>query len=61
MKTGRLEQLKQLTTATWDGNLISKQDRTELVKSGLAAKAEGWNFITAEGIRALNNLGLLKV
>ena len=60
MKTG-LEQLQQLLTATWDGNLISKSDRSELVKSGLAARAQGWNFITADGIRMLDNLGMLKL
>ena len=37
---------------TWDGNLISKADRNELTASGLAAKWEGWNFLTEEGVKA---------
>jgi hypothetical protein len=59
-KTTRIEQLEQLTTATWDGNLISKTDRDELVKIGYAEKCNGWNFITANGIIVLTNLGILK-
>lgn len=58
--TGRIEQLKQLTYCTWDGNLISKSDRDELVKAGLAARGYGWNWITEKGVEYLVNLGLLK-
>ena len=51
-----IEQLKQLLTATWDGNLIGKPNRDELVRMGLAARAHGYNFITADGIRLLLDL-----
>ena len=58
--TERIEQLKQLTSCTWDGNLISKSYRDELVKAGLAARGYGWNWITGKGVEYLVNLGLLK-
>ena len=55
-----LEQLKQLAKITWDGNLISKQYRDELVEVGLAEKRNGWNFLTAKGVQYLIDLGELK-
>jgi len=36
---------------TWDGNLISKSDRTELVSAGLCERWEGWNFLTSAGVK----------
>jgi hypothetical protein len=54
-----IEQLKQLITATWDGNLMSKQYRDDLVKSGLAQRAFGYNWITEKGLEYLVNLRLL--
>lgn len=36
---------------TWDGNIIAKCGRDELVKAGLAKKVNGgWNFLTEEGV-----------
>ena len=58
--TGRIEQLKQLATCTWDGNLISKGDRDELLKSGLTHYHRGWNWLSPKGIEYLLDLGLLK-
>jgi hypothetical protein len=58
---GSIEQLKQLTSCTWDGNLLSKSDRDELVKSGLAQRGYGWNWITKEEVAYLIRLQLLKV
>lgn len=57
-----IEQLIQIFEhSTWDGNLISKSSRDELVKSGLVAKAkDGWNIITKKGIEYLVNLGIAK-
>jgi len=55
-----IEQLNQLKEATWDGNLISKTHRDELVKMGLADRAHGWNYITGKGIEYLVTLGYLK-
>lgn len=57
---GRIEQLKQLSTVTWDGNLISKHDRDELVKVGLAHRGFGWNWLSDKGVETLINLDLLK-
>ena len=59
---GYLEQLKQLFNGvTWDGDLISKYYRTELVKKGLADQVPGgWNLITAKGVTYLVDLGIAK-
>jgi len=54
-----IEQLKLLLTATWDGNLISKDARDNLVKSGLAQRAFGYNWVTEKGVEYLVNLRLL--
>lgn len=37
---------------TWDGNLVSKEQRTALVVAGLAVQWDGWNFLTQEGVEA---------
>jgi len=37
---------------TWDGNLISKSQRDDLVAAGLADRWDGWNFLTQEGVEA---------
>jgi hypothetical protein len=60
VNTSFLDQLCQLTKVTWDGDLISKNTRDELVKCGYANKINGYNFITSEGIVVLQNLGCLK-
>lgn len=53
----QIEQLEQLKTFTWDGNLISKTDRDELVKYGYAVRAtDGWQIITPSGIDCLVKL-----
>lgn len=57
---GKIEQLKQLANCTWDGNLISKDYRDELVKAGLAQRGYGWNWLTEKGVEYLVNLNLLK-
>lgn len=44
---------------TWDGNLVSKSDRDELLSCGLADKnGEGWNFLTAPGVAEAVACGL---
>lgn len=49
-----IEQLNQLKTATWDGDLISKYLRDLCVNKGLAQRSKcGWNVITAEGLSVL--------
>lgn len=54
-----IEQLKQLTTTTWDGNLLAKAYRDDLVKAGLAQRAYGYNWLTEKGVEYLVNLHLL--
>jgi hypothetical protein len=51
-----IEQLKQLLTATWDGNLCSKLARSSLIGKGLAVKFDGWQVISAEGLAVLHTL-----
>lgn len=36
---------------TWDGNIISKAGRGDLIRAGLAFHENGWASLTAEGIR----------
>lgn len=49
-----IEQLQQLTHLTWDGDLIGKSTRDELVNIGMAQRVNGgWNIITAKGIEYL--------
>lgn len=55
-----IEQLQQLCTVTWDGNLMSKTYRDALNRVGLVKRVPGgFNVITAKGIIYLNQLGLL--
>ncbi len=35
---------------TWDGNIISKMNRDELVELGLAIHRNGWAFLTEAGV-----------
>ena len=58
--TAEIEQLKQLTTVTWDGNLVSKDARKRLVKRGYVRQSQGWNLLTKAGVKVLVDLGLLK-
>lgn len=60
MNKGKLEQLKQLTKATWDGDLICKRYRDELIECGYAFECRGFNMIAYKGIEVLVNLGILK-
>ena len=50
---GDIEQLKQLITITWDGNLVSKAMRDRLLADGLCTKVDGWNIITPRGVKFL--------
>ena len=36
---------------TWDGNVISKNGRGELVERGLARHGYGWCWLTDDGVR----------
>ena len=54
------EQLLQLLRIVWDGDLVSKTDRDTLVEMGLAERSCGFQIITANGIRYLNDLGFIR-
>ena len=53
------DQLKQLMQVTWDGNLISKADRDNLVLYGFAQRYKGWNLITIAGLSYLSDHKLI--
>lgn len=40
-----------LNGPTWDGNLISKDERDNLVDAGFVDRDNGWNFLTVKGVR----------
>lgn len=48
-----IDQLRQLRTVTWDGDLISKDARDELVKAGYVAHVHGFNFLTVTGVTVM--------
>ena len=56
----RSEALKQLFVdgPTWDGNLVSKSQRDDLVAAGFASRWDGWNFLTQEGVEAAVAAGI---
>lgn len=53
------EQLFQLLRIVADGDLIDKSSRDKLVADGYAQKVNGFNIITAEGIRRLMEIGYI--
>lgn len=55
-----LPQLCQLLSATWDGGIIAKADRDELIKKGLAVRGCGYTVITVEGLDLLTKLNILR-
>lgn len=60
LTANQLEALWQLRMTVWDGYLISKTTRDELVTMGLAGRLNGWQFITREGMAVLYVYGLLE-
>ena len=55
-----IAQLQQLTHLTFDGDLIGKSVRDELVKAEYAQTVKGgWNIITPKGIEYLEGLGFI--
>jgi len=36
---------------TWDGNVISKTGRDELMEHGLAMRTNGFTYLTEDGVR----------
>ena len=60
-QTPELHQLCQLIHGpVWDGNLMSKSARDDLVKSGLVLRVAGWNVLSVEGVKTLYNIGFLR-
>ena len=43
----------------WDGNLISKEARNHLVKSGFVTRCQGFQMLTEKGVEILVNLRYL--
>lgn len=56
---GKLEQLKQLVNATWDGDLICKRDTKELREQGFVTSWNGFSVVTKEGLKLLTDLNLM--
>lgn len=54
LSSAAVETLGQLFVKgpTWDGDIISKAGRTELIDAELAERENGWNYLTRDGIRA---------
>jgi hypothetical protein len=52
-----LEVLRQCRMTIWDGNVVSKSARNELLRKGLIDKWNGWQVITREGMAVLDTLG----
>ena len=52
MSSSAIDVLRQLFLRgpVWDGNLVSKAGRTELVDSGYAAQSDGWQWLTDSGV-----------
>lgn len=53
LSSAAIAMLHQLfkTGPTWDGNVVSKAGRGELIKAGYADRVEGFAFLTKEGVR----------
>jgi hypothetical protein len=60
LTASQLEALWQLRVTVWDGYVISKMLRDQLVDKGLAARLAGWQFITREGMAVLDCCNLLE-
>ena len=60
LTASQLEALWQLRMTIWDGYVISKTARNQLIALGLAARLNGWQFITREGMAVLDVYGLLE-
>lgn len=58
MSNPHVQQLLQLRLVTEDGDLISKAYRDDLVKSGLAQRHRGHNWITPKGLDYIIDLYL---
>jgi hypothetical protein len=53
-----IDQLKQLKTITWDGDLISKSHRDWLVDRGYVDRSDGFNYLNESGVKLIKTLFL---
>jgi len=56
----QMDALKQLTSVVWDGYLISKSARYDLMDKGLVVKVQGFQVISQQGLAVLEHLELLR-
>lgn len=59
LTSAQLEVLYQMRKTVWDGYVISKACRDQLVDMGLVDRLNGWQFITRLGMAVLDVYGLL--
>jgi len=45
---------------TWDGNLVTKQGRDELLETKLAERWDGWTWLTKEGVQLATTVTVQK-
>ena len=43
---------------TWDGNIVSKEGREELIDFKLAVRHEGWTILTLNGLKRALSLDM---
>ena len=56
----KIDQLLQAYNGVvWDGNLISKQDRDQLITDGYLTRKYGYNIITPKAVAVLVKLGFI--
>lgn len=55
----QIEVLVQMSQAVWDGYVISKSARNDLIDMGLVTRWNGWQISTREGLMVLDTLGKL--
>lgn len=62
MDKSKIETVYHMATKgmVWDGNLISKSCRDDLVKYGYVSRYSGWNFLTETGVKLAHDMGLVK-
>ena len=63
ISSAAIDTLRQmfLRGPTWDGNLVSKSGRSELVTLGLAECWDGWQWLTAAGVELAVTAGTERV
>lgn len=58
---GPIDTLLQIAAGpVWDGDLVSKQDRSEFVRLGWVDRCQGYNIITSDGRAVIKALKLMR-